>query len=317
MYNNENENNNVYQQSNEFASNGGNAFAAPNPAAKTKKTGRLIFFVICGILFFLGVILAVIGYAGGGLLHSVVVTDGGVKVLSAEENRKVVKIDETYENFKNIVVDISVADRVTIKEGDTYSVKGQSRVLNGKLIAKLEGETIHVCNEERNGINWGISDLSDLFIDYSDDGYNDNEYLEITYPKGANIGDVKINTYVTGDLTVENLVCDSLTVDVSVSEAEFNNIETERLNVKSSVGDIEIHGILHGRSDIEMGTGDLELYLDQEETDMSYNIENGVGELEIGAVEFGPGKHTKKYNTKNMLEINSSVGDIKMEFRVV
>ena len=184
------------------------------------------------IIIIIGVCLALAGFAAGGL-KGFWIDRGGIHLASAEQGN-LVKVDENYAGFKDIELNVDFLDRITFKEGDGYSVRGQNYERYGGLKVSLDGDKLNV-EARRIGrwLNIGLDELFNLNV-------NDS-WLEITYPRGAHFGFVNANVS-SGRVYVNGLDCDELYVDDSFGKVDVSTITCDRLTIKAASGDTSLTG---------------------------------------------------------------------------
>ena len=244
------------------------------------------------IIVIVGVLIALGGMAAGGP-KGFWIDRGGVQLASTERGN-LISVDETYTEFKNIEIDADFFDRITIKEGDAFTVKGQNYERFGGLKVKLEGETVKV--DAKRERRWVIGFGTERWV------FNDDlAWLEITYPKGTKLGDVKgtlsaARVYIHGlecktlyikddfgDVDLEDVrAADNLTADLSAGRLKTRNITTTTYSVSNNFGDAEIEDVQADNMTLDLSAGKLTT---KNITATTFSASNDFGKIDIdGAV---------------------------------
>jgi len=128
-------------------------------------------------------------------------------------------------------------EHITLKEGDAYSVRGQNYERYGGLKVQLNGDRLNI-EAKRMGrwLNIGFDELFNLNFNDSN-----NSWLEITYPRGANLGFVNANVSA-GRVYVNGLICDELYLDDSFGKVDVSTITCDKLTIKAASGDTSLSG---------------------------------------------------------------------------
>jgi len=271
------------------------------------------------IIIAVGVVIAVVGCTSGGIKGLWVDREG--MHLASTDLGKLVKVDESYQGFTNIVVNADFFDSVVLKEGDGFTVKGQNYERYGGLNVKLDGDTLKVEARHEGGwnINFGIDELFN--------GLNKDVWLVITYPKDAAFGDVTVNVSASNvnasgikckDLTVEDsfgnvdvtsIKCDSLRIDANSGKVSLNGAEVGGDAVISDdFGDVELTGIQAGSLDADLNSGDMTI---DKASAGSFSVKNDFGKIEIN--EASSDSMFLKLNSGELKADNVKTGDLTIE----
>ena len=340
---------------------------------------------IVSIILVVGLVLAGIAFLGGGMKNVEWVKGRGPVVATGENSSKVIEVDETFESFTDLEVNISMMSSITLKEGDNFSVKGKNYESNGGLQAKLEGEKLVVSTSV--GSNTTIVNLGSWGPGFTTKDCD----VVITYPKGATLGSVVVDSDLselevdglsakdvkfkmdtgnieaksikastldvkaalgkcdmtdvvvdeiivdidTGDLTMEKVTSKKFTSDAALGETEFNDVslgETDidsdtgnvngngfkvtNLKLKVSLGNVDIkNAVIEGDGKINADTGDVNIDFAMNETDLNYELETDLGNININGDRIKGSENSRNNNAKNNLEIMVSLGNIRLGFR--
>ena len=128
---------------------------------------------------------------------------------------------------------------------------------------------------------------------------NEDYYVYVYYPKGADFNDVMIDTSA-GDVDIEKgFNCNKISFDLSAGDVKINNVNGE-LDVDMSAGDFEATNCKFGRSVFDLSAGDVELT----------NCTVAGGELDMSAGDFD----AKALTLTDSFDIDMSAGSATIEF---
>ena len=189
------------------------------------------------VLIIIGALVALAGFSAGGL-KGFWVDRSGVHLENTERG-KLVKVDESYDGFKDVELKADFFNQITFKEGDGYRVRGQNYERYGGLTVRLDGDKLVIdAQNKRNNKGWGVNiGVGELF-----DWNLEDSWLEITYPKGADFGSVTTDIDA-GRLNINGFTCDKLDIDDAFGEVEITSVACGTLNVKANSGDVRFAGI--------------------------------------------------------------------------
>ena len=192
--------------------------------------------VIALIVLIIGICLALVGFSAGGAKGFWIDRSGFH--LSNAELGKLVKVDETFNSFKNIDVSADFLDKITIKEGTEFRVQGSNYERFGGITAELEGNTLVVkaVRENRWMFNFGIDDLANW------DKKHDECQVEITYPKGTQFDSVGVVTSA-GIVNVRSLASDTLRLENDFGDMDVSGVRCSNMDINLNAGDIKISNI--------------------------------------------------------------------------
>lgn len=300
--------------------------------------------LIAVIILAVGIGVFGVGFFLGGT-NPILFEDGHFIVFDKNNRDEVDIIDETFSKVENITIDVDYFDKVVLKEGDTFAVKGSNPKVLGGLKATLDGGTLTIADYSKETL-WIMN-----FGFFNGFGSKDNGPLEITYPSDAVLGDVILNvnmgsveisdlkanniaaTLDMGDINLDRVESDDIALDLNMGSCDINGMTVEKsfisldagdldikgvksggLEVDSNMGKVSIEGVLLGKSTFEMDMGDLTLLLAQSKDETSFSVNLDLGSVRVnGEKRDGSMENTIK-GSKNSIIINSDFGDVKMDF---
>lgn len=90
-----------------------------------------------------------------------------------------------------------------------------------------------------------------------------------------------------GEVYVADADAVDFSLDVGAGMAVVDNFTAQEADLECGAGQITAAGTIQGEGDIGCGVGEIVLTLMGKETDFIYNVDCGIGEVEIGGESFG------------------------------
>jgi len=279
------------------------------------------------IILIIGVCIALAGFAKGGLTSGFYIDRGGIHVHNNDPG-KLIKVDESYQSFESIEVRADFIERIDIKEGNAFTVRGQNYERYGGLEVSLEGGTLKVNAESDK--KWTIDfGLDELF------GKHDT-WIEITCPAGTKLDLINVklsaggfyanDTDCTellvnnsfGDIRISQIQSDKLTINASSGNIDLTSAAVKGpLKIDNHFGDVEIIDIKAGSLTIELDSGKLKSTNVKAD---NVNLTNDFGTIEINGMETSD--LDTKLNSGNLkgsdviadnIKVKSDFGDIVLD----
>ena len=244
------------------------------------------------IILIIGVCLALAGFVNGGM-KSIWFDRAGFHVSDGSPGN-LVTVDETYNSFKNIEINVDYLERIVLKEGDAFAVRGQNYEQYGGLEVQLDNDTIKVNSLDDK--KWMINvDFGELFR-------NNDTWLEVTYPAGAKIGFVN-SKLSAGDISISSIDCDDFSVDNDFGKIDISSVQASTLTVIANAGDINIFDVIAtGNVLIDNDFGDVtidsikgsdldvtlnagKLKTTAAQADNTIKLKNDFGKIEVNGME--------------------------------
>ncbi len=282
------------------------------------KTFTKIWLGIAFVALGFGIILIIIVLASGGAIVDI----------------PTISYQDRYTGVTDIDLDIEYAE-VKVIQGDSFSIDAEnipengleSYVENGTWIVKQSGD--HVLNffGEKiqlgyiRGHRWWNYDYPKITITIPADFTADSFKLEV----GA--GNVNIEEVIAlkadfnvqaGQLVIEDaLISNESNYTVGAGNMELKNIKANDISVDCGAGQVFIEGKITGNNDITCGVGHIELNLEGEEDDYSYDIESGLGDINIENKHYHSitDKRINNDGAVGAFKLDCSVGNITVDFR--
>lgn len=223
----------------------------------------------------------------------------------AEGWKKLVRGNEsTAESFdiseiRNIVIDADMAD-VTVKPkaGDTIDVAMSYGYLKF-FSCEQQGDTLNIKYASKGNIE-------------------DGPDIQIQVPERVELKTMEIDADMS-DLSLDDVVfvCEKLKISCDMASVELSRIECGELTVNCSMGSCSLEGSVRGDITAENDMGSVELRLDGAWGDYNYDISCDMGSVSVDGrdySDFSARKEEKNPGAEATMELDSSMGDITVEF---
>lgn len=193
------------------------------------------------------------------------------------------EFDERYSEIESLDLEIGAAD-CTIIPSDT----GEWRVSGNKLPDGFQ------CVQQGDKL---VINCNSSFINFFGVGTSNAE-LTIEIPDSQLLKEVRIDMGV-GDLS-----------------GDAGMIRCEKMDIDSGVGDCELWADVTETITIDGGIGDISLKLYGEEEDFNYDIDCGIGSIDIGEKRYDSlGAEAKTdHGAEKKVKIDSGIGSVKVWF---
>jgi len=195
---------------------------------------------------------------------------GGIHFTSGNRG-DLIKVDESFDGqgISDLEVYVDFMEKITFKEGDKFSVRGQNYESYGGLEVEKNGDKLRV-NAKREG-RWLRTGFDDLRRGWD----SSDTWLEITYPKGAkldfvtteisagrlNISDLDCKSLDVnndfGDVDLNGISADDMTVILSAGNAKVRNVQADRLTLLNDFGKVTLEGATANMLTMNISSGDL------------------------------------------------------------
>ncbi len=236
-------------------------------------------------------------------------------------SEKIKKLDvEVYYGTVEIFENTSL-DKEKIYVNVEYKKENHKR----QVEAYLDGKTLKI--EEIGGEGNPLNDSTRVTIEISKEIMEEAKLDEIDIEQDAG------NIYVDMPLTANKINIDvdagecnisgkltamkKMSMEVDAGSIYLPNIETDELKLSTGMGDIYIDFMLANKIDMECGVGSIYANAGGKESDYDYNINCGIGQIEIGDNNYsGLSTERKIKNSGNKkMDIECGVGTITISFQ--
>lgn len=239
--------------------------------------------------------------------------------------------DEKVTNGTDIIkaYDASEIQKVTLNVGAAY--------VDVRTDADATQVTVRMLDGQANRFESYVKD-QELTVKYKmKEHQNDNASIEVIFPANtklenfnAKIGaadfDIEGTDFETKNMTVslgagdfnadylkvtQDFSMDAGAGDIDISSGDFQNID-----VDAGVGDASLTGTITGNIKGSCGVGSLSLYLTGKESKFNYDLQCGLGEIDINDSTYsnlGGKKTITNEGAERTISLDCGVGDITVE----
>ena len=272
------------------------------------KKGWKIFWITCGIIAAIGLVLCVIGVGLGATVGAVQARfPNGIGLV---DNVDLIWFDDEYEP--------------EYEDGETTSVPDDRQSFRGIREVEVDVSRLSLQIMEQND---GTDDIrvetsnvnSRLGLRY----YQGGDELEITTKKNLHnissggtvwlylpkdrLTEVNISMKA-GRVYIQNLNADSFGLDVGAGEGVIDQFSAAEADLNCGAGRLEAFGVFSRELDIDCGTGEIELTMTGRKQDYNYDVDCGIGEVESGCDSYAGIGVRKQESNQAMKEMNIDCG---------
>lgn len=236
-------------------------------------------YIVSAICLTVGGILWGIGVLSGGRVYGMSMDGSGIKVysdktLQTSDNDRMVNDKIELDAFDAMEIDVEFAD-CSVIASDHYGVEYQ---LIGRYVPeiKVEGQKLIV---QENTSKFG-GNHQFFSIGFTGDAWTDSEptYVKIYVPENYEGTDISMNVSC-GDITLDSLRAEKITIDNSFGDLNFKTLEFDTLTVRNESGDIDGDTLRGREASIESEFGDIHVKT-SEVSGMNYELSSGSIELD-------------------------------------
>lgn len=272
------------------------------------KKGWKIFGIVCGSVAGLGLVLCVIAFALGFTFSdtsSYFKWFGWNRHYSSDGSsvRYTGSMDGTGEEFTDVSkLDVDVAQvEVDIQQYDGNTIKVEQADVSSRLKLDIyqEDQTLYV-------------ETNNKFQVMLHDNYG---VIRIYLPKTMKLSEVDLSVGA-GELFADGIQASTMDVEVGAGRGEVTNFKVDELSADCGAGEMELSGNSGKKADMECGIGRISYQVAGQEKDYNYDIESGIGSIEIGGSSFTGLAQEKKIDNGGSREmiINCGVGEVIVNF---
>ncbi len=218
---------------------------------------KKIVIIAAIIMLLIGGVFAGAGYALGGETVMTYTDDG--LIFGVKQDKYVT--ETISDDIKNIDADVSICELLSVKKGETFSVK-----YNEKYVEfTIEGNTAEI--KQVNDVRFRMFGIGSWNAE--------NHTVEITIPANVRLDEISLNNSVgviemdevvaesvginadLGDIELNDVTADLISTTMSTGMVSMNGIETSLLSIGSSIGDVNIDDATIGSFSATLSTGSM------------------------------------------------------------
>ena len=207
-------------------------------------------------------------------------------------------------------------------DGTVYQLKYQPTKLDIELkydeLILEEGDSFCVRVYDDSGKNVTVKESSDTLKVRSTKKLSKNRKVCISYPEDVKLQELEIEmgagtVYLNRDIETEKL-----SVEMGAGEFESKNPVTAReADLEIGTGSMTFADLSARKTDGECGLGELDLTLTGTQEDYNYDLECGVGNLDVGSDSYsglGREKTISNKGADRKLDLECGMGNISVDF---
>ena len=207
-------------------------------------------------------------------------------------------------------------------DGIVYQLKYQPTKLDIELkydeLILEEGDSFCVRVYDDNGKNVTVKESSDTLKVRSTKKLSKTRKVCISYPEDVKLQELEIEmgagtVYLNRDIETEKL-----SVEMGAGEFESKNPVTAReADLEIGTGSMTFADLSARKTDGECGLGELDLTLTGMQEDYNYDLECGVGNLDVGSDSYsglGREKTISNKGADRKLDLECGMGNISVDF---
>lgn len=187
-------------------------------------------------------------------------------------------------------------DELVLEEGDSFSVK--------------------VYNDDENKVT--VKESADTLKVKSTDRKSQTRKVCIFYPKDVKLEKLDIEMGAGSVYINREIQTDKLEVEMGAGEFEANASMTAReADLQIGTGSMTFTDLSAEKTDGECGLGELNLTMTGEQEDYSYDVECGVGNMDVGSESYsglGREKHISNTGADREMELECGMGNVSVTF---
>ena len=216
----------------------------------------------------------------------------------------------------------AVVGNESATDGIVYQLKYQPTKLDIELkydeLILEEGDSFCVRVYDDSGKNVTVKESSDTLKVKSTKKLSKNRKVCISYPEDVKLQELEIEmgagtVYLNRDIETEKL-----SVEMGAGEFESKNPVTAReADLEIGTGSMTFADLSARKTDGECGLGELDLTLTGTQEDYNYDLECGVGNLDVGSDSYsGLGREKSISNTgaDRKLDLECGMGNVSVDF---
>ena len=216
----------------------------------------------------------------------------------------------------------AVVGNESATDGIVYQLKYQPTKLDIELkydeLILEEGDSFCVRVYDDSGKNVTVKESSDTLKVRSTKKLSKNRKVCISYPEDVKLQELEIEmgagtVYLNRDIETEKL-----SVEMGAGEFESKNPVTAReADLEIGTGSMTFADLSARKTDGECGLGELDLTLTGTQEDYNYDLECGVGNLDVGSDSYsglGREKTISNKGADRKLDLECGMGNISVDF---
>lgn len=232
----------------------------------------------------------------GGLYFNIF--RGGLWQDSADSSGKVLSDSGTLKQFENIRVDLGSVD-ISVVPGENYSYTCSIASQNKKPEISLKNGTLTIQNTAGSH---GIRVV----------GFATPSKITVTVPRDTELNSMDVDLGA-GDVNLEDMNIKEVTTDLAAGDFSAGSCTFGSVKCDLAAGDCRLKDTDLSRCKIDVAAGDADLNLRGTREDYQYDLDASIGSIRVGQEKYGE-EYVSDSGTGNTIQVDSSVGDIRISF---
>lgn len=267
------------------------------------------FFLICAVVFTLGLVLTVGGCAAGGPAGIEKAVDGNEWSINTDPVETEV-IEKDYE-FSSIEA-TGEADFVIVGSKYYQDALGDADISG---IDAKAGKVVVIYDKSKDAPEVK-TDGSRLVVDAGKADnriYLSDEYFGptvIVFCDDKELDSIKVSSS-SCDLDIKGVSFKTADLGMNAGDVDLKDVTSGGLKVISDAGDIDIAGVLKGSTDVKTDAGSIEIDVFNGLTAYTMDLHADAGELRVGDEEIDGGDYTQK-GGDDSITARTDAGDINI-----
>lgn len=145
---------------------------------------------------------------------------------------------------------------------------------------------------------------------------NSDASLTIMLPRDAEFEAIYLEIGAS-KAEVSDLIAEEFTFVVGAGQAKLSNLTVGDFDIKVGAGEAVIKNLSVGDLEVEAGVGEVDIEIAGAETDYSYDIECGIGEVVVGNNAYGGiggSKTVTNMDATKEMNIECGIGKVNIQF---
>lgn len=280
------------------------------------KKGWRRFWIICGSLFGVGVVLILIAAVFGMSKTAVEESHVGQMIRNnifskdiytytqdeeaddSEDSSLQTDDVQTYQGIRQLDVDVS-AGTIEIRRTKDSEVKVETSgmKLSYGFKQRQDGDTLELSMKKKVSTK------------------NNKSKIIVYLPENLELQEVSMELGA-GVLYIEDIAAGELDIDLGAGQATVDRFKAGDLEVSCGAGEVTMTGEVETGADLECGTGQITYHAKGAEEDYNYDAKSGIGDITIGSNSIsGLGKekfiNNDAYKT---ISVSCGIGEISIDF---
>ncbi len=207
--------------------------------------------------------------------------------------------DIDIDDINSVYVEMGVSDIIILNADNDY-IEYEGENLPGDFRVKYENGVLQFLQEDDTLFNYVES------------------VLTIYIPEKTELQEMEIVIGV-GDLKAESVdfYAKDVEIELGVGDLYMTDLNSGSVNIECGCGDMKVYCTNIGdKFEAELGCGDAFLQLPGEESDYSYSVEAGCGEVSVGDSSVSElGSELSRSGDGTYISVECGCGDVNVEFR--